>query len=408
MKKILLAVLLGFLFVQTLSSQWQLVHDPSNVFSMTALGSTILAGTNYGVHKSDDNGVSWSQTSFNVTQPVHAMTSSVDVLLAGTSSGHGVYYSTNNGTTWIQSSLNNKVVRSLGTSLDPSPHVYAGTNSFGVYKSTNYGFNWTQTTLNNRDVYSLAVSENCIFAGTTNSNGVYVSDNDGSSWSLTSLNNQNVYALAVTLPPTNYVYAGTSNGVFRSTNNGSTWTQTLHNYIKALLVRGDSVFAGTASSGIFLSTNYGVNWSQLNQGLGNGNATSIGSFCKTSFNAPNTNYEFAGCDGASGTGIYRISVSFTAITTLTSEAPSRFLLGQNYPNPFNPITNIKFQIPNSADVKLAVFDITGREIETLVNEALQPGTYEADWEASKYSSGIYLYTLTSDNYRETKKMVLVK
>ncbi|NOS85980.1 MAG: T9SS type A sorting domain-containing protein [Ignavibacteria bacterium] len=408
MKTILLVIAMCSFYVQSVNSQWQLVLNASSVYSMTAYSSIIFAGTNSGVYRSVDNGVSWSPTSFNVTQPVHAMTNSQNVILAGTSSGHGVYYSTNFGSTWVQSSLNNKVVRSLGSSSDGSPYVYAGTHSFGVYKSTNYGLNWTQTTLNNRDVYSLAVSQYQVFAGTTNSSGVYVSDNDGTSWSPTSLNNQNVYALAVTLPPTNYVYAGTSNGVFRSTNNGSTWTQTLYNFTKALLVRGDSVFAGTSSSGIYLSTNYGVNWSQLNQGLGNGNATSIGGFCKTSFNPPNINYEFAGCDGTSGTGLYRTSTTFTGITPVKSQMPTGFSLGQNYPNPFNPVTNIEFSILGSGFVKLAIFDITGRELETLVNENLNAGTYNADWNAENFSSGVYFYRIETVEFTETKKMVLLK
>ncbi len=80
----------------------------------------------------------------------------------------------------------------------------------------------------------------------------------------------------------------------------------------------------------------------------------------------------------------------------------------NYPNPFNPSTTIKFAVPKSSNVKIAVYDLTGKELEVLVNEHVQPGTYQTAWNASKYSSGIYFYKLTSDNFTETKKMILIK
>ena len=81
---------------------------------------------------------------------------------------------------------------------------------------------------------------------------------------------------------------------------------------------------------------------------------------------------------------------------------------QNYPNPFNPTTNIRFELPNSGSVKLVVFDALGREVATLVNEKLTPGTYEVDWNGSEYPSGTYFYKLTAGDYVETKKMILVK
>ncbi|MEO8513773.1 MAG: T9SS type A sorting domain-containing protein, partial [Ignavibacteria bacterium] len=92
----------------------------------------------------------------------------------------------------------------------------------------------------------------------------------------------------------------------------------------------------------------------------------------------------------------------------SNEAPNQFSLSQNYPNPFNPTTNIKFAIPNSEFVKLIVYDIPGREVEMLVNENLNAGTYNADWNAASFSSGVYFYKLHAGEFTETKKMVLVK
>src|SRR4030095_14880450 len=79
------------------------------------------------------------------------------------------------------------------------------------------------------------------------------------------------------------------------------------------------------------------------------------------------------------------------IVNIHGEIPDSYNLGQNYPNPFNPVTNLTFQIPNGGFVKLIIFDVLGREVETLVNENLKPGMYKVDWDASGYSSGIYFY-----------------
>ncbi len=89
-------------------------------------------------------------------------------------------------------------------------------------------------------------------------------------------------------------------------------------------------------------------------------------------------------------------------------SPGNFMLGQNYPNPFNPTTNFKFQMPNSGFVKLAVFDITGKEVAVLVNENLNAGTYNIDFDASHLASGTYFYRMETNGFSEVKKMVLVK
>ncbi len=96
------------------------------------------------------------------------------------------------------------------------------------------------------------------------------------------------------------------------------------------------------------------------------------------------------------------------IKPISSEVPNSFKLVQNYPNPFNPSTKINFALPKPDFVKLVVYDILGREVATLVNESLKPGTYEVEWNASNFSSGVYFYRLETDGYIETKKMIVVK
>jgi hypothetical protein len=97
-----------------------------------------------------------------------------------------------------------------------------------------------------------------------------------------------------------------------------------------------------------------------------------------------------------------------SVRNITSEVPMKYSLGQNYPNPFNSTSNLKFQIVNTGDVKLIVYDIMGKEVQTLVNERLQPGTYEASFDGSMLNSGVYFYKLVTDGYTETKKMLMVK
>ncbi len=91
-----------------------------------------------------------------------------------------------------------------------------------------------------------------------------------------------------------------------------------------------------------------------------------------------------------------------------SETITSFHLSQNYPNPFNPSTKIKFDIPKGSLVKLKIYDMLGREVAELVNDKLNPGTYEYEWNGVNLPSGVYFYKLESENFIETKRMVLVK
>ncbi len=100
------------------------------------------------------------------------------------------------------------------------------------------------------------------------------------------------------------------------------------------------------------------------------------------------------------------------IQPISNTIPEKFNLSQNYPNPFNPSTNIRFDIPllnkEGSGVVLKVYDILGKEAATLVNGNYAPGSYEIKWDASALASGVYYYTLSAGNFKETKKMVLTK
>jgi hypothetical protein len=90
------------------------------------------------------------------------------------------------------------------------------------------------------------------------------------------------------------------------------------------------------------------------------------------------------------------------------EVPIEYALEQNYPNPFNPSTTIKYSIPEDGFVKLAVYNMLGEQVATLVNAQQKAGRYEVIFDASEYASGIYLYRLEAQNYLSIKKMILVK
>ncbi len=112
----------------------------------------------------------------------------------------------------------------------------------------------------------------------------------------------------------------------------------------------------------------------------------------------------------SGSGVYgsRLCQTTTAIEHNGNEIPKNYSLSQNYPNPFNPTTNIKFSIPKNSLVKLTIYDLTGKEVATLVDGQLNAGNYAYDFDASNIATGVYFYKLQSDGFTDVKKMMLVK
>jgi hypothetical protein len=88
--------------------------------------------------------------------------------------------------------------------------------------------------------------------------------------------------------------------------------------------------------------------------------------------------------------------------------PQKFSLDQNYPNPFNPTTVISYKLPSTSNVTLKIYDVLGKEIQTLVNKTQQPGNYSINFNASKLSSGVYLYQLRAGDFVQSHKMILMK
>jgi photosystem II stability/assembly factor-like uncharacterized protein len=113
--------------------------------------------------------------------------------------------------------------------------------------------------------------------------------------------------------------------------------------------------------------------------------------------------------GSNGTILHTTNAGVTFIEEEFIETkPNNISLLQNYPNPFNPSTTFKYSIPDKMNVKIKLYDISGTEIETLINEEKPSGTYEVNWNAAKLPSGVYFYQLKAGDFISTKKMILIK
>jgi hypothetical protein len=278
-------------------------------------------------------------------------------------------------------------------------NIYAGTISHGIYVSTNNGEYWSQTNLNAAVIYSIAISGNTILG--SGYNCIWLSSNNGTNWiNIIGSAFADKYVYSVALSGANILAGTDSSGVWRSTNNGTGWIQTNLNNdaIRSLMTSGNYVFAGTANSGVWFSSNYGTNWITKNQGFSK--IPYISSLVTSN------NYLYAGTYGYS---VWRRTLSeIVGTSNICTDITETLSLGQSYPNPFNSSAKFKIQIAKLGDVKMVVYDIMGREVETLVNEQLSPGTYSVTWDASAFPSGIYFYTITSGIYKETKRMMLIK
>ncbi len=196
----------------------------------------------------------------------------------------------------------------------------------------------------------------------------------------------------------------------------------------------------SSNSSLFKTTNAGANWSSYQTGTGSTtnmyfftelNGWLCGQNIKHTTNGgvnwqvqPVQGYE-AGLNsiyfinetsgwavGTNGTILKTISGGI-GIQPISSSIPNGYELSQNYPNPFNPATKINFSIPAFVEttrrvVSLRIYDVLGKQIAVLVNEQLSPGTYEVEWNALDASSGVYFYSLITNEFTQTKKMVVLK
>ncbi len=355
----------------------------------------------------------------------------------------GVYYTTNSGMNWISTNLNNVEVFKL---FYLENKIYAS-NYSGLYRSEveNIQFNYLNM---NRNSYSLCIFDGKIFAGTafglkyTTNDGinwtnlsehvfsdlvvkngniwglrdiihlpypVYYSDNFGSNWQ-----NLKIYGL-ILRSLDNDLFLAAKDSLYFSSNSGMNWRgipfQNYYNFRTISLDTKTNLITLTKRNSVYISTNRGENWMQKNEGLDSAQRNldkylKIGDSYLTMILTGNNNLIFKYL-------FKRLISEAVGIESISSVIPEKYSLSQNYPNPFNPVTRIRFNIPSvgnnsKSEVLLDVYDVSGKLVKQLYKGQLSGGEYEFEFDGTGFNSGVYFYRLQSENFSETRKMVLVK
>lgn len=388
-------------------------------------GIFILTGS--VLRRSLDKGETWVTLNGSVPGSschsffVNAQDTNMMIATKGSSGGR-VIVSTDYGTTWTNS-INPINLTSYGMPLQVSPDspnlVYLAPDNSPMMVSTNWGGTWTNlsggeaggTFRSPCDVIIQFDNPNTIIVGDgvtgSGSGKVWKSVNGGMNWTLiNTVSGSEIPMIANTSLDLNLMYHSTwSSGSFwKSQNMGSNFTNLNQSgSLWACDIAKDDPTAVTYDQ-------YGTNtYLSLDAG-------------STFTTYPATSSPAAGVcfmDKATvlfqhGSGVCKLNITYnvTPVTSngqISSEIPAKFSLHQNFPNPFNPSTQIKYDIARASNVTIKVFDVLGNEAANVFSGYLTPGTYKADFNAAKLSSGIYFYSLTVDGVKlETKKMMLVK
>lgn len=338
----------------------------------------------------------------------------------------GRFVSSNSGLTWT----------AINAGLEPSQQynpkirtdrfspsfVYTNSN-LHIYRSTNHGTNWSvlNTTafpvnVNNfsvttyRKISHMYVCLNSADAGKRLR--LKIGDNEFAEVSNTlpaGISVRNVIMhrdnFKIAYAMINGLSAG--NKVFKTTDRGNNWVNisgNLPNVPVSDLVtfdKNDNILYLGTEMGCYKTMNGGENWFLWNSGMPDANIiTEMSSY-------RNSNGKFVVAAASYGRSIWeRVETLNLAFSNF--DVPDNYELKQNFPNPFNPSTIIGFVLPSQSLVKLKIYDITGREVGTLVNEELEAGEYEFQFNASNLSSGVYFYTLQTPDFKETKRMIYVR
>jgi photosystem II stability/assembly factor-like uncharacterized protein len=441
---------------------WNFFNNISNKY----LNSAKFADSNTGyavgyggmILKSVNGGLNWSVLSYRFTDNSLTAVWFVDNNTGWVSDGSSnLIKTTNSGTNWFQ--------QSIGTNYGFSKLYFAdantgyGLSSNGLFKTSNSGNNWFSR---GSFPYGLAamnfINVNTGFCYGFYTSGYYIynylykSTNGFNSWDTTNLpNNAGYSCLLFRNQLTGWIAGGGATQgsyVAKTIDGGLSWTQEnagTTNYLTSIffvddytgwVVGNNNAICKTTNGGVnWYSQNFGLNegwytkdifFSDVNTGLAivdyptgqilrttNGGEnwtlelnTGVGSLSAFHFINSNTGWAVGG-DGA----ILKTTNGGQLLSTVKPNfegLPLTYHLFQNYPNPFNPSTKIKFDLPKASFTKLVIYDILGREIATLVNEKLNPGTYEVEWDGTNYPSEVYFYKLFTNSFNQTKRMVLIK
>ena len=356
----------------------------------------ILAGCrNSDLYRSVDNGNTWIPIGgFQLRHSYSQATNLNGDIFIGSS---GVYKSTDNGNSWILVGLDHKTIPTLV--IDSRGYIYAGTYE-GVFKSENYGEDWESIGLESELDISLAInSRGYIFVGTFRS-GIFRSTDDGGRWEQINSGLTDYVINSIAINKMGILFAGSDNGVFRSNDNGETWQIVFSDseavVVSSIVISSNNHICIGTDNGFYYSENDGNSWIQANSGLTNTDIRSLAIDVE--------GYIFAGTNG----GVFRSVGSLLSLNHLTDNTVSTLALHHPFPNPFNPSTTIEFSIPQSGIVSLTVYDVLGREVETILNEYRNTGYHKLHWNASDVPSGIYFVRIQSGDFSLVRKAIVVR
>lgn len=206
--------------------------------------------------------------------------------------------------------------------------------------------------------------------------------------------------------------------LFNTTNSTPIWTTAgLGDEVQCVAFSKNSTILAAASWGDIASAhNDMLVWkvsSLTNEPLFAANAVGSAFWCSVSNDGSTVTFSGKRVHArtfGNGGEVYNMFIDTNTIVGIgnSNNTPFDYELSQNYPNPFNPLTKINYELKTTNDVHLSVFDALGREVAVLVNQKQNPGNYEAEWDASNYPSGVYFYKLTAGDFKDTKKMILIK
>ena len=328
-----------------------------------------------------------------------------------------VLRSTNYGQSWTETFSGNRISDGIPMEIDPNhPDTvyYAPTDSM-LYRSTNFGLTWISVNpLKFENVCTIEVLEgnsNIIFVSSaefsaSGSSKIRRTTNWGVTWTLVDSNSgpyPEVPDISTTyLDSAIYAtqYRSVNGGVKRSLDKGQTWI----NVNIDQSAWGFDIAKDDPNVFVYAPWDYNVTtpaYITYNKGV---HFTPLQNFAVYFYNRNTLFLQQV-------LGFYKLSVNITTpigIQPISNIIPVKFSLEQNYPNPFNPVTGIEFNLPKQGSVKLEVFDVLGQTVSVLVNDMLREGEYKIQWDASAYPSGVYFYRLQTDDFSETKKMMLVK
>lgn len=379
--------------------------------------------TNDQILRSVNGGTNWSVVSLSPASTTGLY--SIDMIDDNTGyvcgNNSAVYKTTNGGVNWDSLIIPNMPNGIILTKVDFVNSQtgwifskYAAGNDSTIYKTTNGGANWFKQKLNVTLTSDNTVNSACMIDA--NSGWLlnakprpWKTTNGGATWDSTKLSDNylagSLYDIKMVNMQTGYccganmrVYKTNDGGVSPWANISYSSTTVITNYTLEVVNPQFCVVMGTYGT-VYYTSNGGLNW--INKNLFSSIEDISGSYLAWNteiFAVTNTN----SC-------VLKNIVYFTGINTKQlSSIPSDYKLFQNYPNPFNPSTNIKFQIPGNSFITVKIFDVLGREVETLLNEPLSAGTFEINWNAADFPSGIYFYKLTAGDFSDTKRMILLK